>query len=239
MIRFFIDKISGARHILRGEDAHHAIKSLRIGFGEKIILCDKSSIEYICSVEKILNQEVHVNVIRSQKCVSEPDTKITLYQALPKSDKMDLIIQKSVELGVFEVVPTITSRCVSKPDEKSLMKKVDRWQKIAREAAKQSGRGIIPKILSPLNFEDAVSKIAQYDKTLIFYENGGAPIKAALEGSNKNLAIFIGPEGGFETTEVELIKSSGAVVCTLGNRILRTETAAIAALAIILNMLEQ
>ena len=239
MIRFFIDALEGNRHILTGEDARHAIKSLRVNIGEKIILCDKNSIDYICAVEEINNGELYLSVIKSQACTSEPDIQVTLYQALPKSDKMDLIVQKAVELGVFKVVPIITSRCISKPNEKSRIKKVDRWKKISKEAAKQSGRGIIPEILAPIDFDKAILNIKNYDKTLIFYENGGTTIKKCLNASPTKIAIFIGPEGGFEKEEISLSKSYGAEISTLGPRILRTETASLASLSIIMNTFDQ
>lgn len=238
MIRFFIENISDNNYTLKGEDAHHAIKSLRVKIGENIILCDKNSFEHICKVEKISKDEVLLSVIKSQKNTSESNIKITLYQALPKNDKMDLIVQKSVELGVFKIVPIETSRCISKPSEKSISKKIERWQKIAKEAAKQSGRGIIPNISSPLKLDEAISKIKDYDKSLVFYENGGEKIKNSLKTYDKNISIFIGPEGGFETEEIDKLKSFGATISTLGTRILRTETASLAAISVITNLFD-
>lgn len=238
MIRFFIENISDNNYTLKGEDAHHAIKSLRVKTGENIILCDKNSFEHICKVEKISKDEVLLSVIKSQKNTSESNIKITLYQALPKNDKMDLIVQKSIELGVFKIVPIETSRCISKPSEKSISKKIERWQKIAKEAAKQSGRGIIPNISSPLKLDEAISKIKDYDKSLVFYENGGEKIKNSLKTYDKNISIFIGPEGGFETEEIDKLKSFGATISTLGTRILRTETASLAAISVITNLFD-
>ena len=238
MIRFFIENISDNNYTLKGEDAHHAIKSLRVKIGENIILCDKNSFEHICKVEKISKDEVLLSAIKSQKNTSESNIKITLYQALTKNDKMDLVVQKSVELGVFKIVPIETSRCISKPSEKSISKKIERWQKIAKEAAKQSGRGIIPNISSPLKLDEAISKIKDYDKSLVFYENGGEKIKNSLKTYDKNISIFIGPEGGFETEEIDKLKSFGATISTLGTRILRTETASLAAISVITNLFD-
>lgn len=239
MIRFFIDDIPKKNYILSGENAHHAIKSLRVRTGEKIILCDKNSIEYTCNIEKIFEKNLHLNVISSQPCESEPKVKITLYQSLTKGDKMDWIIQKSVELGVFEVVPVITKRCISRPDKKSLLKKIERWQKISNEAAQQSGRGIIPKISSLTNLIEVAHCVKKYDNMLVFYENGGKKIKDSLNiTSSKNIALLVGPEGGFEKSEIELLQSYNAKISTLGKRILRTETAPIAAIAIITNIFE-
>ena len=238
MIRFFAKDIIGNSHILYREDAYHAIKSLRVKLNEKIVICDKNSVEHLCKVTKISDKELYLAVLESKKCQAEPDVKITLYQSLPKNDKMELIVQKAVELGVFEIVPTLSERCISKPDEKALSKKIERWQKIAKEAAQQSGRGIVPKILPAVSLENAAKNIASYEKALIFYENGGESIKNSIQKTIKNLAIFIGPEGGFEKAEVNLLAQNGAVVSTLGKRILRTETASLAALAVIFSILE-
>lgn len=238
MIRFFVENILGNSHTLSGDDAYHAVKGLRLRVGEKLILCDKNSVDHVCVVEEIHGQTVQVQVIDSHKCCAEPNIKITLYQAFPKSDKMDLIVQKAVELGVFKIVPVLTARCVSRPDEKSLIKKRERWQKISKEAAMQSGRGIIPEILEPVTFNKVCSLLNDYDKTLVFYENGGEKIQNALNSNIKDLAIFVGPEGGFEEDEIDSISNYGATIATLGTRILRTETAPLAAISIIVNMFE-
>ena len=240
MIRFFVDEVPDNTHILVGESASHAIKSLRIKVGEKLVICDKNAIEHICAVDKITQNQVHLLILEKRICKSEPNVKITLYQALPKGDKMDFIIQKAVELGVYKIVPILTNRCISRPDEKSINKKIDRWQKIAEEAAKQSGRGIIPKIMPLLELKNIKESLDKYNCNLIFYEGSGKRIEELLPHTPvQNMSIFIGPEGGFEESEVNFLNEQGAKTATLGRRILRAETAPIAALSIITYLLEE
>lgn len=238
MIRFFVDEINDNIYTLAGEDANHAIKSLRIKIGEKLILCDKNAIEHICIVDKIEKGLVYLLILEKMACNSEPSSKITLYQSLLKGDKMEYIVQKAVELGAYEIVPMLTDRCISRPDKKSLNKKINRWQKIALEAAKQSGRGIVPKVMPLLELKNIEKDLNNYDCSLIFYEGGGERIETLLPNRVKNASIFIGPEGGFEEKEVAFLKEHGAKKATLGKRILRAETAPIAALSIITYLLE-
>lgn len=239
MIRFFVDKIKNNFFTLDGENAKHAIKSLRVKVGEKLILCDKNQVDHICTIDKINENQVSLCILEKKLNGSELNAKITLYQALPKGDKMDFIIQKAVELGVYKIVPTITNRCVSRPDKKSIDKKIDRWQKIALESAKQSGRGIIPQIMPVLDLKNIDKNLINHDCNLLFYESGGDRIENLLPNHVQNISIFIGPEGGFEDFEVQFLKESGAKTATLGKRILRTETAPIAALSIISYLLER
>lgn len=142
---FFTDSIDGGIHRITGEDARHIVKSLRMARGEELTLCDRQGVEHRCVIKDINPDSVDVQVLENFPCQNEPSVKITLYQALPKGDKMDLIVQKAVELGVYRIVPVISSRCVSRPDEKSLLKKVQRWQKIASQAAQQSTGGLSPR----------------------------------------------------------------------------------------------
>ena len=183
-------------------------------------------------VEEINGDMVRVNVLSSKISEAEPDVKVTLYQALPKGDKMELIIQKAVEIGVSEIVPVISSRCVSRPDKKSLSKKTVRWQKIAKQAAMQSGRGIVPKVRECISFNDAV-KNAKGDK-VIFYELGGESVKTILKDKPSEISMFIGSEGGFSSEEVNLVTENGGRKATLGKRILRAETAPLVALTLIM-----
>ena len=175
---------------------------------------------------------VDLSVISREMSVAEPDVKVTLYQALPKGDKMELIIQKSVEIGVTEIVPVISSRCVSRPDKKSLSKKIPRWQKIAKQAAMQSGRGIIPKVQECISFKEAV--LSARGEKVIFYELGGDSLKSVLESRPKEISIFIGSEGGFSSEEVSLVTDNDGRKATLGKRILRAETAPLVALTTIM-----
>lgn len=231
MPRFFIDEPVEDFFEITGEDASHIMKSLRMKRDEQLILCH-AGVDYSCKITNFSQNSVQARLVNVQKCTSEPDIKVTLFQGIPKGDKMDLIVQKAVEVGVNAIVPIFTARCVSRPDEKSLYKKIQRWQKIALEAAKQSGRGCVPRIFSAMNFKDAVNCAQSSDKTILFYENEGEPLAKVMKGKQNSLSIFVGPEGGFEAAEVLEVKNSGGNVCTLGKRILRTETAAIVSVAL-------
>lgn len=166
--------------------------------------------------------------------ISEPSVSVTLYQGLPKSDKMDSVVQKAVEMGVTRIVPMLTQRCVSRPDQKSAQKKVERWQKISVEAAKQCGRGILPPVSPVTDFSVALRQAASESTILFFYEGGGQSLQQCIDPSCKAYSIFIGPEGGFSEEEVQFALDLGAKKATLGPRILRTETAPIAALTAIM-----
>lgn len=224
-------------YIIDGEDSKHISKSLRMKAGEKITLVTPLQVQADCEIENISGEQVYLKVLSKKSCENEPTTAITLYQALPKGDKMEYIIQKSVELGVTKIVPVISARCISRPDEKSLAKKQVRWQKIAKEAAQQSRRGIIPQVEKAVTFKQAVQQISaenQDVENVIFYECGGESVKKLLDSSPKNINIFIGSEGGFEPAEVEMIENAGGHSATLGKRILRAETAPLVALSIVM-----
>lgn len=234
MPRFFINYVQEETAVINGEDAKHIIHSLRMHKGESLILCDSIGNDYNCIIESTLNDEVGVRVLNFCKTVAEPSVKVTVYQGLPKADKMNYIVQKSVETGAVTITPVMTSRCVSKPDEKSAVKKVARWQKIAEEAAKQSGRGIIPEVTALVEFKRAVKEAAQNGEIILFFEGGGESISRLVSKETKNLAVFIGPEGGFDQTEVDFVLQNGGKIGTLGARILRAETAPVAALSAIM-----
>ena len=170
------------------------------------------------------------------KSLNEADVKVTLFQAVPKGDKLDTIVQKAVELGAVRVCPVITARCVSRPDKKSFEKKRERLNRIALEAAKQSGRGIIPEISPLMTFDEAVSELAKQDFPVICYECGGINFSEVGLKSGSSIGVFIGSEGGFESGEVEKCTAAGAVAVGMGRRIMRCETAPLAALSIIMNL---
>lgn len=237
MPRFFIDEAVVGTFRLVGEDAAHIAKSLRMRLGETLTLCH-DGVDYTCKIVDFEKNSVLVELVSVQSCEAEPKVAVTLFQGLPKGDKMDLIVQKAVEVGVSAIVPVVTKRCISRPDEKNLHKKVQRWQKIALEAAKQSGRGIVPKVLDVQDFPQAVTLGAQLEEAFLFYEAGGSPLQTLLQ-QPKSVAIFIGPEGGFEEDEVKCAVEGGVSICSLGNRILRTETAAIVASALTVYELER
>lgn len=235
MPRFFVDKKPNDSFVVTGDDAFHIGRSLRMKPGEEITLCFEG-IDYFGFVDKITEDEVFVKISYSQPSKSEPDVFLTLYQALPKGDKMELIIQKAVELGVSRIVPVLTDRCVSRPDEKSFGKKLLRYQKIAESAAKQSGRGIIPEISQIINVKQAVREFEKYDVSLVCYEKGGVALNEAGLDKDMSVALFIGSEGGFEEKEIAMCTDYGTKAVTLGNRILRCETAPLAAISIIMNL---
>lgn len=232
MPRFFIDYIPDDEAVVTGEDGRHIARSLRMKPGEEITLCDCLGNDYLGEVAEIIGDDVRVKILEIRRSFAEPTVRVTLCQGLTKGDKMDNIVQKAVELGVWRIVPVLTERCVSRPDDKSAGKKVQRWQKIALEAAKQSGRGIVPQVAETITFRRAVEEAP--GKRILFYEGGGERITALAGPQDQEITIFIGPEGGFAEHEVELIKSFGGRAGTLGPRILRTETAPLAALTAVM-----
>lgn len=235
MPRFFIDYVPDDTAVITGGDARHIAQALRMRRGEKLVLCDCLGMDYDGEIERIEpgGASVLVRVLGCCRSVSEPSLRVTLYQALPKQDKFDTVVQKAVELGVYRIVPVLSARCVSRPDEKAFAKKRQRWQKIADAAAKQSGRGILPQVGGLVHFSEAVREAAGQEGgiSLLFYEGGGERILKLLREGVSSAAAFIGPEGGFEPGEVALAQRAGVLRATLGPRILRTETAPIAALA--------
>ena len=238
MPRFFISYIPDETARIEGADALHIIRSLRMKPGKLLTICDSLGKDYDCEIESLEPEAVNLRVLAIRETAAEPSVNVTLYQAIPKSDKFDWVVQKAVELGVSRIVPVMTARCVSRPDEKSMRKKVERWQKIAVEAAKQSGRGILPQVGELHTYRQAVEEATQQAKafgergvSLLFYEGGGERILHLVGEKTEIISLFIGPEGGFDPAEVELAKEKGVRAATLGPRILRTETAPIAALA--------
>lgn len=233
MQKLFVENISDEKIILDGESARHIAKSLRMRVGDVICVADGGGEDYGCQIEEITKEEVVLKVCYKQVCESEPSCKVTIYQGVPKSTKLEDIIQKCVELGVTEIVPTLTKRCVSRPDDKSAGKKNQRYQKIALEAAQQSGRGIVPKIENMKTLKQALAE-DESEVKIVFFEGGGKKLTDIIDKNTKSVSIFIGPEGGFEEAEVEQIESAGGVRATLGKRILRTQTAPVAGLTAIM-----
>lgn len=244
MHRFFIKKedISEGTINVSGEDVQHISRVLRLQNGDRIVLCDGEGTDYLTAILSMNKHSITVTIIDKEASKGEPDIDVVLYQGIPKSAKMDVIIQKCTEMGIKRIVPVYTARTVvgleSNADEK---KKVERWAKISKEAAKQSGRGIIPGIDMPMNFSEAVKDAAKLNKVIVPYElEDSVSIKKALSQSKvKSIGFFIGPEGGFEPSEIAKAKEIGAVPVTLGNRILRTETAGIVVLTSIMHEYDQ
>lgn len=237
MPKFFVtpQDIVGKKITLTGENEKHIKTVLRAREGEEITVCDGEGTDYQCRILS-LERGVVTEVLSSAPCDMEPETKITLYQGLPKADKMEWIIQKCVELGIERIVPVSTERAIVKLDKKE-GKKLERWQKIAEAAAKQSGRGIIPQMgESVLSFKEAVAEAAKLDGVLIPYEKEEERgIRQFVQGfSGKTVGVFIGPEGGFAPEEIQLAQEAGILPVTLGKRILRTETAGMTTVALLL-----
>lgn len=235
MQKLFLDYEFGDRIVLDEEQSRHIAKSLRMKKGDMLTVCNGDGNDYGCIIEEITKNSVELSVCYKQASNSEPSVSVSLYQGVPKGDKMQDIIQKCVELGIHDITPVLTKRSVSRPDEKQAGKKRERYSKIALEAAQQSGRGIVPEINKMITLKEAAQQCTA-DIKILFYEGGGEPLREIIDETAKSVAIFIGPEGGFDGEEVEMLKDSGAVCATLGKRILRTQTAPVAALSAIMLM---
>lgn len=237
MPRFFVsrEQITDDLISVTGSDVNHIKNVLRMGKGDSLLICDGEGTDYKCEISELLKDQILLKILTSQPSKSELKQKFYLFQGLPKSDKMELIIQKATELGIFEIIPVKCARSIVKVDEKKEGKKIARWQQISESAAKQSGRGLIPKIHTPMPFNKAIEYSISSDLILIPYEKSlnieetRKLISAARD--KKSISIFIGPEGGFEEKEIEFAQNSGALAITLGSRILRTETAGISLLS--------
>lgn len=250
MPKFFINSNQIDKNIIniQGKDVNHIKNVLRKRIEDEIIICDSyNSKDYLCKIQDIKEENI---ICRIEKVIEndvESNINVSIFQGLPKADKMELIIQKSVELGVFDITPIEMKRCVVKLNEKDKIKKIQRWQKISEVAAKQSGRGIIPKINDIISIKNVCNLYKEYDIVLVAYENEKEnTLKQELikfKESSSNLeklkiAVIIGPEGGIDEKEIEELKTNGAKTITLGKRILRTETVALNIISIIMYELE-
>lgn len=235
MIRFFValEELPAPTHTLTGENAKHA-KVLRLKAGEEVLLCDGQGRECLCRVED--PETLTLSLGECRPSASEARVRVSVYMAFPKADKLEHVIQKATELGAAEIVAFPSARCVSKPDEKSLKKKLERWQKIAASAAEQSGRGVIPKVLTVGSYQEALNRAGQAQKAILFYEHEDTvTLRSALEsGPYETISLLTGPEGGLEEKEVTQALEAGLTVCTLGKRILRCETAPLCALSAVM-----
>lgn len=234
MPRFFIDGTADGRAYIAGADALHIAKALRMRPGEALTLCDGKGTDFDGVLETVTDRQVTVRITASRPSQAEPTLAVTLYQGLPKGDKMDWIIQKAVELGVTAVVPVATRRSVARLEGKA-DKKQERWQRIAAEAAGQCGRGMLPSVERPLSWSQALSCLSG-EPALVFYEGGGRPLRELVTPSTRRLSVFVGPEGGFDPEEIDAIRRQGGGVATLGPRILRCETAPLAALTLLMHL---
>lgn len=245
MYHFFVTpaQIQDGYAVILGQDVNHIRNVLRMKSGEQIGVRDGISRNYVCELEAIGAEEIRAKILSEDLDSSELSAKLYLFQGLPKSDKMELIIQKAVELGVYQIIPVATRRAVVKLDKKKEEAKVKRWNAIAESAAKQSGRMVIPEVTGVKTLKEAYEYASDFDKNLIPYElaEGMAQTKSVVSQiqSGMRVGIFIGPEGGFDVEEIEQAIAVGISPITLGKRILRTETAGMTVLSILMFQLER
>lgn len=243
MSRFFVSPENiGEENIIidNREDLHHMVKVLRLSAGDEIDVSDSSQWEYRCEILSVDADSAVARIVDKQKFTAEPDVKVTLFQGIPKQGKMEVIVQKCVELGVESIVPVFMARTVV-VDKGNFGKKIQRWQKVSDEAVKQCRRGIIPQVQEPVRTAEAIEQFDRFDLVLFPYENeDGRTIKDELRncGAPRNVAVIIGPEGGFSDEEAEAIVNAGGRSVSLGKTTLRTETAGMAAIAMIMYELE-
>lgn len=241
MYRFYVsaDQLAEKEVFISGRDVNHIKNVLRLEVGDWIVACDGNGTDYVSRIQSICSDEVVASIEKVQPTGTELPVRITLFQGMPKKDKLELIIQKAVELGACEIVPVMTKRTVVKlSEEKKINKRLERWQSIAYAAAKQCDRGIIPTVHKPVSYEEALAMADQLDYNVIPYElqTGMEEARKIVDQACKqrSLGIFIGPEGGFEPEEVERAMTRNIHPMTLGKRILRTETAGMALLSILM-----
>ena len=231
MPRFFIDKsqIEDSSLFIIGDDARHIARSLRMAVGDEVTVSDGEGGEYFCKLTKIRDDRCDLVIEEQRRSKSEPKYEISLFMAYPKSDKLELIVQKAVELGANKIIPFESSRCIKKPKAEKALEKTSRLERIAEEAAKQCGRALLPKVSLPLSFAEAVKSASEYELSLFCYEGDGTrslkSILSSFENAPKNIAVMIGSEGGFSPEEAALAANAGMQQTNLGPRILRCETA--------------
>ena len=232
------NQINNEEATILGEDVKHIRDVLRYNVGDSLDICDENGIRYITKILNFNKDNILLKILKVSDFTTEASVNVTLFQGMPKADKLELIIQKCTELGISEIVPIITDRVIVKLDDKSTEKKLERWNRIAMEASKQSGRQKIPVVQKPIKLKNLIENISKYDIVILPYEcEKEVTLKAVLRNLSencKNVAIIIGPEGGFSEEEIEVLNLSNVKRVTLGPRILRTETAGLATLAVVL-----
>ena len=237
MTRFFVtpDEMKPEFIVLTGENADHA-RVLRLKNGEQVLVCDGQGQECLCTVSDVSSGQISLVVQKRQASETEAKLRACVFMAFSKGDKFEHVIQKATELGAFRIYAYPSARCVSKPDDKSLKKKLERWQKIAASAAEQSGRGCIPEVLVCASYKEALQEARKADKAILFYENEQATtLHSSLNaGQFETISFLTGPEGGYDQKEVDQAAEMGIEICTLGKRILRCETAPLCALSAVM-----
>ncbi|WP_395151262.1 RsmE family RNA methyltransferase [uncultured Allofournierella sp.] len=231
--RYFTTLIEGDAARLEGPDAHHLGRVMRAKVGQQVILCDGAGTDYTAAITAIEPQAVEFSILERQPCAAEPSVEVTVFVGYPKQDKLELILQKAVELGAVRIVPFFSRYCVAAPKKEE--QKNERYQRIAAEAAKQCGRGILPQVELPLDVAGVCARLSQFDQSFLFYEKGGQALRSCL-GSGGRIALITGSEGGFSEQEAQALVEAGATVIGLGQRILRCETAPLAALSAVMTL---
>lgn len=231
--RYFASEFTESTAALTGPDAHHLGKVMRARPGDEVILCDGAGFDYTAAVTAVAPDRVELRLVEKRPTAAEPSVEVTLFAGYPKQDKLEFIVQKAVELGAARVVPFFSRFCVAAPKKEE--QKNARYARIAAEAAKQAGRGVIPAVELPLDIKDLPARLAEFDLALFCYEGGGSPLRTLVKGQ-KRIALLTGAEGGFAPEEAEKLTAAGAVPVSLGPRILRCETAPLAALAAVMTL---
>lgn len=239
MPRFFSDVILNDVIEIVGNDAKHISKVLRMAIGEPLVVCDLKGYDYECKIKAIEPAKVTLKIEKKIKSTTEPNIKVSLYQGLPKGDKFDFIVQKAVELGVSEIIPVFMERCVVHIEEKNRQKKIERYNRIALEASKQSNRSQLPIVKPFVSYIEALNKMQHSNLSILFYEKSNLSLKPIIQGVKpKNISIMVGPEGGFSDSEIEVARSLKVTMASMGKRILRCETAPIYALSVLMYLFE-
>lgn len=233
MPRFFLPALDPVQPVITGEDAHHIGFSLRMRPGEQLTVC-AGGVDYDCRIREITGDCVYLEVQGQAPCAAEPTVALTLYQALPKTDKLEQIVQKAVELGAARIVPVLTRRCISRPDPGQFSKKQQRLQKIAHAAAKQARRGIIPEVGGMLTFSQALEELGGQQLPVMLYEAGGVSMSQLTVPRTGSIGVLVGSEGGFDPEEAAQARLAGIQPVWLGPRILRCETAPLTALSLLM-----
>ncbi len=236
MPRFFTADIDEKFARITGDDARHIARSLRMRAGEEIVVCDFCGYDYDCKLTMLSDHEVTAEILKKRPTAAEPGFELTLYQAIPKADKLEIIAQKAVELGAAALVPVASSRCVARWEQKDAPKKRQRLDRVMLEAAKQSGRGKIPQAGSVIGFAQAIERMKEAELAIMFYEQCKTPLRQVLAAAKENpgsVAVMIGSEGGFSPEEAAFAEDEGILLASLGPRILRCETAPVCAISAI------
>lgn len=229
--RYFLSSLVGDVATVSGEDAVHLSRVMRVKAGDTVILCDKDGMDYMAEADLVGEKEITFKVLSSEKNPAEPTRKLVVYMALPKSDKLEFVVQKSCELGATKLVPFVSENCVAQKSKKE-GNKLERMQKISNEACKQSGRSVPMEVCSALTFKELLKDLENQEENLFFYEHATTPLKGLDLTNRKSVSVIIGSEGGFTAKECDQLLAQGVTTLSLGKRILRCETAAVTGISL-------